>query len=172
MIFPAFLPARRACLALALACGAVATLEAQGNRRTNLTVTGLPLSVATTTTADFDALAVAIGSLSFTVDLTTNSGGGGFSPRSTTVFVRCGTPCPALGTLPVGALEWRRSDLGTWNPLTTAFVAIENRTATFGGTNDPWSNTVFWRYALAWASTPPTLATAFYLQFQLTVAAP
>lgn len=163
---------RRALVLLALASGAIASLEAQGNRRTNLTVTGLPLSVATTTTADFDALSVAIGSFSFTVDLTTNSGGAGFSPRSTTVQVRCGTPCPATGTLAVESLQWRRSDLGTWNPLTTAYVTVENRTATFGGANDPWSNTVFWRYALSWTAHPPTAATAFYLQFQLTVAAP
>ena len=163
---------RRAFVLLALASGAIASLEAQGSRRTNLTVTGLPLSVATTTTADFDALSVAIGSFSFTVDLTTNSGGAGFSPRSTTVQVRCGTPCPASGTLAVGSLQWRRSDLGTWNPLTTAYVTVENRTATFGGANDPWSNTVFWRYALSWTGNPPTAATAFYLQFQLTVAAP
>ena len=154
-----------------LAIGAE-SLGAQGNRRTVLTLTGLPQSVATTTAADFEANAVAIGSFAFSVDLTTNSGGGGFSPRVTTVAVRCGTPCPASGTLPVSALEWRRSDLSTWNVLTTSYADIEVRTATFNGTNDPWGNTVFWRYALNWATNPPTAATSFYVQVQLTVAAP
>lgn len=162
--------ARSALLGLALALGAFESVGAQG-RRTVLSVTGLPLTVATTTADDFDALAVSLGSLAFTVDLTTNSGGG-FSPRATTVEVRCGTPCPASGTLTVGSLEWRRTDLGVWNPLTTTFATIENRTATFGGTNDPWGNTVHWRYALTWTANPPTAATAFYLEFQLTVAAP
>jgi hypothetical protein len=161
-----------AALSLALALVLARPLGAQGNRRTSLTVTGLPLSATTTTAADFDANAVSIGSFSFTVDLTTNAGGGGFSPRVTTVDVRCGSPCPASGTLPVGALEWRRSDLGTWNALTTAYATVESRTATFNGTDDPWGNTIFWRYALSWASSPPTAATAFYLQLQLTVAAP
>ncbi len=163
---------RRAFVLLTLACGAAAPLEGQGNRRTSLTVTGLPLSVATTTTADFDAGSVSLGSMSFVVDLRTNVGGGGFSPRVTTVQVRCGAPCPTSGTLTVGALQWRRSDLGVWNALTTAFVTVETRTAAFNGVNDPWGNSIFWRYALTWTGTPPTAATAFQLEFQLTVAAP
>ncbi len=146
--------------------------EAQGNRRTNLTTTGFPVTATTTTPVDYDAGFVAIGSTGFTVDLRTNTGGGGFSPRVTTVRVRCGSPCPASGTLPVSGLEWRRADLGVWIPLTTAFAEVEARTATFNGTNDPWSNSIFWRYALTWAGTPPTAETQYYIEWELQVTAP
>lgn len=146
--------------------------DAQGNRRTNLTTTGFPIAATTTTPVDYDAGFIAIGSTGFTVDLRTNSGAGGFSPRVTIVRVRCGSPCPASGTLPVSGLEWRRADLGVWNPLTTAFVEIETRTATFNGADDPWSNSVFWRYALSWTGTPPTAQTQYFLEFELQVTAP
>lgn len=145
-----------------------APLGAQGNRRTTVTVTGLPLSVTQTTTTDFDAGSVAIGSISIAVDLTTNTGAGGFSPRVTAVNIRCGPTC----TGNFARIQWRRADLGTWNPLTTSFVNIETRTATFNGTNDPWSNTVFFRYQLAYASDPPSGPTQHTLEFQLVVTAP
>lgn len=166
--------ARRLTLLLhLLAFGFIPPLaEAQGNRRTNLTTTGFPIGATTTTPVDYDAEFVSIGSTSFTVDLRTNAGGGGFSPRETTVRVRCGTPCPASGTLAVSGLEWRRADLGAWNPLTTAFADVEERVATFNGANDPWSNSLFWRYALTWTGTPPTAQTQFYIEFQLQVLAP
>jgi hypothetical protein len=159
-------------LTIALAVGLPVRGGAQGNRRTTLAVTGLPLTATTTMATDFDAGSISLGSVAFTVDLTTNSGGGGFSPRVTTVQLRCGAPCPASGTLAVGSLEWRRADLGTWNALTTTYVTVESRTATFNGTDDPWGNSVFWRYLLAWTSNPPTAATEWRLEFQLTVSAP
>lgn len=56
--------------------------------------------------------------------------------------------------------------------LTTTFVTIETRTATFNGTNDPWANSVAWRYALSYTGTPPRAATAYFVQFQLQVTAP
>lgn len=146
--------------------------SAQGNRRTRMTITGHPLTVASTTVNDFDAGSVAAGSTQVTVDLTTNSGAGGFSPRVTTVRVRCNTPCPNSGTLAVSGLQWRRSDLAVWNALTTSFVTVEQRTATYNGSNDPWSRTVFWRYALSYTGTPPTAATSFRVQYQLQVTAP
>jgi len=144
------------------------------NRRTVLTVTGLPSAVTTTTGDNFVNGFVPFGSVAFTVDLTTNNGGGGFSPRRTTVSVGCGTPCPTSGTLPLGALQWRRGDntLGAWTALTTAYAQVEQRVATFNGVNDPWGNTIDLRYVLSWTGTPPSAATSFRLQFQLTVAAP
>lgn len=158
--------------ALVLACLLISAVASpalgQGNRRTVLTLTGLPLSVTSTSPNDFDAGSVAIGSNNFSVDLTTNSGGGGFSPRQTAVNVRCAAGCPASVT----NLQWRRSDLGTWNTLTTTFALIETRTASFNGANDPWSNTVFWRHNLAWTANPPAAAVTFFLEFQLVVTAP
>ena len=86
------------------------TLRAQG-RRTDLTVTGLPFTVTQTTPADFDAGFVILGTLTFTVDATSNQPS--FSPRVTTVNVRCFAPCPSTGTLNASRLQWRRGDLGT-----------------------------------------------------------
>ena len=159
-------------LAIALGCALASPLAGQGNRRTQLTITGAPLVATGTTATDIDAGSIALGSVAFSVDLTTNTGGAGFSPRVTTVSVRCGLPCPASGTLAVGSLQWRRSDLATWNALTTTFAIIEARTATFNGTNDPWSNTVFWRYVLSWTGSPPAAATTFNIEYDLTVTAP
>lgn len=157
-------------VALALA-GAASRLEGQGNRRTVLTISGFPLSVGSTTIAQFDAGAIAIGTTSFSVDLTTNAGAGGFSPRVTTVNVACNVPCPVSGTAPVSGLEWQRGGTSTWTPLSTTFAFVESRTATFNGTNDPWSNTITWRFAPTFATTNPG-TTQFRIDFQLVVTAP
>lgn len=145
---------------------------AQGNRRTNITTAGFPLTSTSSSPADFDAGFVAIGSTTFTIDLRTNSGAGGFSPRVTTVNVQCAAPCPAGGTAALSGLQWRRADLGVWNSLTANYVLVESRTAFFNGANDPWQNSLVWRYALSWTGTPPAAPTDFYIQMQLVVTAP
>jgi hypothetical protein len=166
-------PLRTALGKFALAVGAFALATApagaQGGRRTFLYITGLPLTVTSTTAAEFEAGAVQIGTMTFTVDLTANRPR--FSPRSTTVEVRCAV-CPASGTSDPAGLQWRRGDLGTWNPLTTTFAFVEQRLAFWRGANDPWSNTISFRYVLDWATSAPAVATQFQLEFQLTVAAP
>jgi hypothetical protein len=154
----------------ALAVSAAAPARAQGGRRTALAVTGLPFTVTQTTPSDFDAGSVILGTLTFTVDATANTPV--FSPRATTVNVRCFAPCPASGTLNAAALQWRRGDLGTWNTLTTTLALVETRNVTFNGANDPWSNTIQFRYLLSWAGTPPTAATQFRVELELVVAAP
>jgi hypothetical protein len=146
--------------------GSSASLEAQ-NRRTVLTVTGLPLTVTGTTVADFDAGSVSVGTMNFSVDLTTNAGGA-FPTRVTAVQVRCGATC----TGNFGRLQWRRNDLGVWNTLTTTYATIETRTATFNGVNDPWNNSILFRYQLAYATDAPSAATQYTLQIQLVVTAP
>lgn len=160
-------------LVAGLLAAASAPAAAQ-NQRTSLTVTGLPLSVTSTVADDFEAGFVSLGTFTFTVDLTTNAGRPpGFVDRVTTVAVRCGSPCPTSGTLPVGALQWRRGDQVTWTPLSTAWADVETRAATFNGSNDPWSNTVAWRYLVSWTGSPPTaLPTTWQLELQLTVTAP
>lgn len=138
---------------------------------TRMTVADFPLTNTGPTILDFDAGSVSLGSTAYSVELLLNFFGS-FSPRVTAVAVRCNTPCPASGTAPVARLQWRRADLATWNTLTTTFVNIETRTATFGGTNDPWSNAMFWRYQLSYTAVPPMAATQFNIQFQLQVTAP
>ncbi len=154
-------------LAVALLGSSVA-VDAQGNRRTRLQVTGLPLTLSATSTTDFDAGSVTIGTVNFNVNLTSNTGGGGFSPRVTTVQVRCGATCTGA----FNRLQWRRNDLAVWNTLSTTFVTIETRTATFNGTNDPWANSIIFRRLLDYATDAPSGPTAFTLQFQLVVTAP
>lgn len=153
-----------------LLCAAARPAHAQIGRRTQLTVTGLPFTVTQTTPADFDAGFVILGTLTFTVDATSNFPS--FSPRLTTVNVRCFAPCPSSGTLSATRVQWRRGDLGTWNNLTTTLSPVEARTVTPGGANDPWTNTIQFRYTLAWASVPPTAATQFRVELELVVTAP
>lgn len=157
---------RGACAALALALVAGAS-EAQ-NRRTVLTVTGLPLSVTQTNTAAFDTSNVPIGTVTFTVNLTTNTGGGGFSPRRTTVQIRCNA---CTGNF--ARIQWRRGDLATWNTLSNTYVTIDNPVLAFlGGPTVEYTNTLAFRYQLAYASDPPSGPTSYQLQFQLVVTAP
>lgn len=163
---------RTALLTVALLAGAClgATPTAAQGRRTALTVSGLPFTVTQTTPADFDAGFVILGTVTFTVASTSNRPA--FSPRATTVRLRCFAPCPSTGTLNASRLQWRRGDLGTWNDLTTTLAPVETRNLVVGGANDPWSNTIQFRYTLAWASVPPTAATQFRLELELVVAAP
>jgi len=132
-----------------------------------LTISGLPLSKTSTPPSDFDAGAAAWGSTSFEVDVRSNG-----PQKVTTVSVRCATPCPATGGLSLSRVQWRRADLGTWNTLTTAYAIVETRNAQRNVLNDPWTNSIFWRYQLDWVLTPPAAASRFNLQFQLTVSSP
>ena len=144
--------------------------DAGAQRRTSLTISGWPLTATSTSATDFEAGFVLLGTTSFTVDAVSNMPA--FTLRSTTVSVQCVPVCPRAGTLPLAGVQWRRNDQATWTTLTTAYVPIETRTLSFGGVNDPWSQTVQWRYALDWATNGPTAATQFRLRFRLTVAAP
>ncbi len=138
--------------------------------RTVLTTAGWPISAASTTGGDFESGAVSIGTTSFTVDATVNNTG--YTNRTTTVEILCLAPCPSSGTLPLTGLQWRRDDQVTWTTLTTVFVLVETRSLVFGGLNDPWSRSILWRYTLDWTTRPPTAATAFPVQFRMTVTAP
>lgn len=140
-------------------------------QRVQLTISGLPLTTPTTSPNDFDAGSVALGSTGFSVEVVNNNN----TRRRTTVSVRCALPCPATGSLDLSRVQWRRADLGSWNSLTTSFTApsvVEFRNIQNGVENDPWSNSIFWRYLLDWVLTPPAAASRFNLEFQLTVAAP
>lgn len=163
---------RRLLLVAVVALGTAVPRGAQAQFYfTSMSISGFPLTNTGPALLDFEAGSVALGATDFTVNLILNFFGS-FSPRVTSVAVRCATPCPASGAASVSRLQWRRSDLAGWNVLTTSFVNIETRTATFNGTNDPWSNTLFWRYLLSYTGTPPTAATQFNIEFQLTVTAP
>lgn len=143
-------------------------LQAQWN--TSLTIAGWPLTATTTDGAAFEAGGVLLGTTTFTVDATSNFIF--FPNRATTVEVRCVPACPRSGTLPLSGVQWRRNDQAAWTTLTTTFVTVESRTLTFNGANDPWSQSMHWRYALSWTANPPTAASQFRIEYRLTVAAP
>ena len=93
----------------------------------------------------------------FTVDATSDAG------QATTTTVAIKSTSANLGNGKVLAdLQWRRSDLATWNSITLANVNVESRSQTFNGANDPWSNTIFFRMKLTWTTDAPAVYTANY----------
>jgi len=102
----------------------------------------------------------------FTVNVT----GGTVTNRTSIVSIRASAATLGGGKA-LSDLLWRRSDLGTWNPMTTANATIESRTVRLNATNDPWSNTIFLRMLLNWATdAPATYSTG--LVFTLTITTP
>ncbi|HKC80610.1 MAG TPA: hypothetical protein VKB91_05405, partial [Gemmatimonadaceae bacterium] len=63
----------------------------------------------------------------------------------------------------IGDLQWRRSDLATWNDVTLTDAQVEQRIVVNKGLNDPWSNTIFFRMALSWTSDAPATYSANYV---------
>lgn len=93
----------------------------------------------------------------FTVDATSDAG----QAMTTTVAIK--STSANLGNAKLLAdLQWRRSDLATWNSITLANVNVESRSQTFNGANDPWSNTIFFRMKLTWTTDAPAVYTANY----------
>ena len=142
-------------------------LPAQTNRLTVLTMGGFPLTAPTASPTDFDAGSIIVGSTTFTVDITSSTGGS-WNNRTATVAVACGAGCPGTVT----NLQWRRSDLGTWNTLSATFVNVQARSMVFNGTNDPWTATMVWRYNLSWTGSPPTAAQQFPILLRMTITSP
>lgn len=135
--------------------------------RTALTTSGLPLLVTGTTGADFEAGFVLLGASSFTIE---SQGKAKDFPRTATVQVRCGLPCPVTGgTAAANGLQWRRDDQVTWTSLTNGFTTVESNSMASAGT---WGRTIFWRYLLDWTATPPSTNTQFLVDFQLVVSSP
>ena len=146
-----------------------APAEAQ---RTALTVSGFPVAFTTPTAAELTAGSVTSSTATmFVVDATTGTIGN----RTTTVWIRCQTPCPASGTKPASTLRWRRADLATWNPITTTDVMVESRVVVYniliGGSNDPWSNSIYWQFLVDWTNDSPGSNT-FNIIMTLTVTYP
>lgn len=105
--------------------------------------------------------------IGFTVNVT---GGSTATDRTSIVSIRASSATLGGGKA-LSDLQWRRSDLVTWNPVTMADVMIESRTVRRNGTNDPWNNTVFFRMLLNWATdAPATYSTG--LIFTLTITTP
>ena len=145
---------------------APAALGAQGHE--TITITGANVTFSAPTAADFNnGYLPASGALTYTVK--SAAGGNGISHTSS-VSVRS-TAATLGGTKPISDLQWRRSDLATWNSMTTTAAFVEQRTIVRKGTNDPWSNQIFFQMLLSFANDAPGTHSGT-LVFVLTITTP
>ena len=135
-------------------------------QQATLTLANAPIALPAPTAADYNAgfVSAPVG-ITFTVDLS----GGGNNRRTTIVSIRS-TATTMGGTKPIGDLQWRRADLGTWNSITTSNVVVQTVTP-FRRNDPPWSNTIFLRALLSWTADPPGTYSA-PLVLTLTVTTP
>src|SRR5437868_4398886 len=125
-------------------------------QKTNLTVTGGTIAFPSPTAADYIAGFInSTGGVAFTV----NSQNG--VQRTTTISIRSTSTDLGNGKV-IGDLQWRRSDLATWNPITLTDAQVEQRVVINKALNDPWSNTIFFRLVLNWTSDGPATYSANY----------
>lgn len=126
-------------------------------QRLTLTLnSGSPVAFPAPTETDYDnTFVTATAPLAFTVAL---SGGPPTTNRTGSVSIRAAAAVMG-GAKPISDLQWRRSDLGVWNGLTTGNVTIQSFTMQRGGLNNPWSNSVVFRTLLSWAVDGPAAYT-------------
>lgn len=137
-------------LALALVASPLAA------QRTNLTVTGGTITFPAPTAADYIAGFVnSTTGVTFTIDAQTGTS------RTTTISIRSTSANLGNGKV-IGDLQWRRSDLATWNSIALTDAQVEQRIVVRNVLNDPWSNTIFFRMVLNWTSDGPATYTANY----------
>jgi len=116
---------------------------------TRLTLGNTSITIATPTAADYAAgFKASVLGTTYTVDAI--AGGS----RTSIVRIRAG--CSDLGnSKPLGELQWRRADLPTWTSITNSDVLVEQRVQVFNGANDPWTNTIYYRFLLNWVTDEP-----------------
>ncbi len=125
-------------------------------QKTILTVAGGTITFAAPTAADYIAGFIDSGT---GVTFTNNAQTG--ASRTTTVSIRSISASLGGGKV-IGDLRWRRSDLATWNSITLTDAQVEQRVLVRNGLNDPWSNTIFFRMVLTWATDAPATYGATY----------
>jgi hypothetical protein len=148
-----------------LAIAALCAPAGAGAQATSLTTSGFTVTFPTAGGAEFaQGWVAASATTSFTVNATSSTGG--WTTRNTLVCVKSAT-----GTTFAGKLQWRRSDLTAWNSLATTNTAVETRNMTINGTNDPWTQTVYWRAVLGWTTDAPASTGSAQVVFTLVQAA-
>src|SRR5512132_4277686 len=102
-------------------------------QRTNLTVSGGTITFPAPTAADYVAGWInSTTGATFTVDAQTGT------TRTTTISIRATSASLGSGKV-IGDLQWRRSDLATWNSITLTDTQVEQKVVIRGALNDPWS---------------------------------
>jgi hypothetical protein len=143
--------------AISIALALLALPLAAQNPKTDLTLAGAVITLPAPTAADYiNGFVNSATGVTFTVDATT-----GNQSHTTTVLIRA-TSANLGGGKPIGDLQWRRSDLATWNSITAVNTQVEQRVQVRNGTNDPWTNTIFFRMLLSWTTTAPATYSANY----------
>lgn len=146
---------KRAAFLVALAL--LASPLAAQNPRTSLGLTGGTVTFPAPTATDYIN-----GYVNSTTGVTyTLSATNGNQSHTTTVFIRATSPNVGNGKL-LADLQWRRSDLSTWNSITSTDTQVEQKIMIRGTLNDPWSNTIFFRLVLDWTKDSPATYTANY----------
>lgn len=134
----------------------ISPLAAQ-NPKTILSSAGATITFPTPTAADYIAGFVdAPTGITFTVTAQTGTS------RTTTIAIRSSSANLGGGKV-IGDLEWRRSDLVAWNSITLTDAQVEQRVLVRNGSNDPWSNTIFFRMLLSWTTDAPATYFANYV---------
>jgi hypothetical protein len=147
---------RRVSTSVAMATALALVASPLAAQKTSLTLAGGTISFPAPTAADYIAGFVnSTGGVTFTVAAQT-----GVS-RTTTISIRSTSASLGNGKV-IGDLQWRRSDLATWNSITLTDAQVEQRIVIRNGLNDPWSNTVFFRMVLSWTSDAPATYSANY----------
>jgi hypothetical protein len=125
-------------------------------QKTSLTLASATVTFPAPTAADYiNGFVDAPTGMTFTVNSTQGAS------RTTTVSIRSISANLGGGKV-LADLQWRRSDLATWNSVTLTDTQIEQRVAVSKGLNDPWSNTVFFRMMLNWTTDAPATYSGTY----------
>jgi hypothetical protein len=125
-------------------------------QKTNLALTSAAVSFPAPTAADYiNGFVDAPTGMTFTINSTNGA------QRTTTVSIRSISANLGGGKV-IADLQWRRSDLATWNSITLTDAQIEQRIVVNKGLNDPWSNTIFFRMVLHWTTDAPATYSGTY----------
>lgn len=127
------------------------------NPTTTLTLAGGVITFPAPTAADYiNGFVNSATGVTFTINATA-----GNQSHTTTVSIRT-TSANLGGGKVLADLQWRRSDLATWNSITSTNVQVEQRVTVRNGLNDPWNNTIFFRLILNWATDAPAVYSGNY----------
>jgi hypothetical protein len=125
-------------------------------QKTTITLASAAVSFPAPTATDFiNGFVTAPTGVTFTL----NSVNG--AQRTTTVSIRSISANLGGGKV-IGDLQWRRSDLATWNSITLTDAQVEQRIVVNKGLNDPWGNTIFFRMVLNWTTDAPATYSGTY----------
>jgi len=131
-----------------------------------LTVTGSPVTIPAPAIADYNnGFVVDATTLSYNVNI---AGGPPSNTHLTVVSIRSASA--TFGTLALSNLQWRRTDLASWNGLTTSDAPVESRDISRNSGNN-WTNSLQFRCLISWTGVPPATYSA-NLIVTLTVTSP